>query len=87
LGASTPIKDGLWHYVAIVYDGALASGTFSLYIDGALENSLTSYGVTLANPSNWYIGGRPSNTFVDGVMDEVRVSNVARTAAEIAANY
>jgi len=33
------------------------------------------------------VGGRPYNTFFDGYMDEVRVSNIARTAAEISGYY
>ncbi len=85
--ATTPINDGIWHYIALVYDGSLSGGTLSLYIDGVLEDDATSVGLALVDSSSWYIGGRPSNTFVDGAMDEVRVSNTARSATEIADNY
>ncbi len=83
--ASTAINDDLWHYVALVYDGP--NGNMYLYIDGALDNSLGSVTTILTNPSTFYVGGRPSNTFVDGRMDEVRVSSIARSATEIASNY
>jgi hypothetical protein len=85
--STTAINDGVWHYIAFVYDGDLSGGTLSVYVDGDLEVGWTSYGKTMVDPSSWYIGGRPSNSFVDGVMDEVRVSNIARSASEIAANY
>ena len=84
--STTLINDGQWHYIAIVYDGILSGGTLSLYVDGSPEHVRDQRGVLLINPSSWYIGGRPSNTFVDGWMDEVRLSNVARSASEIAAN-
>jgi hypothetical protein len=69
------------------FDGDLNGGTLSMYLDGTLEDSMDSIGTTLADPDFWYIGGNPSHTFVNGVMDEVRVSNNARSASEIAANY
>lgn len=85
--ATTAINDGDWHYVAMVYDGTVGGGTLSLYIDGSLEDSRDSLSFTVADPSPLYIGGKPSSSYVDGIMDEVRVSNIARTASEIAANY
>ena len=35
----------------------------------------------------YWLGGRPQNTFFDGQMDEIRLSDVARSAAEIAATW
>lgn len=85
--AATAINDGQWHYIAIVFDAALNGGTLSIYIDGTLDVSDDALGVGLADPDFFYIGGNPTHTFVNGVMDEVRVSNNARSASEIAANY
>ena len=51
------------------------------------KDSKSSLNFTLADLASWNIGGRPSYSYVDGIMDEVRVSNVARSASEIAANY
>ena len=84
---TTPINNDQWHYIAIVYDGDLDSGTLDLYVDGVLEMSEHPYNITIGDSSALYIGGRPSNVFLNGYMDEVRVSKSARTAAEIAANY
>jgi hypothetical protein len=85
--ATTAINDGQWHYIAMVYDGTFGDGTLSLYIDGSIEDSESPLNCTLADLTAWHIGGRPSFSYVDGIMDEVRVSNIARTASEIAANY
>ncbi|MDH3198951.1 MAG: LamG domain-containing protein [Candidatus Krumholzibacteria bacterium] len=84
--STTAINDDQWHYVAVVYDGTENSGSLYLYIDGSLEDSITSVNITLADPSTWFIGGRPSGVFVDGRMDEFRVSDNARPASEIADN-
>jgi len=85
LSAATAINDGNWHYVALVYDGP--SGNMYVYIDGVLDGTKNLVTTVLSAPGTFFIGGRPSNTFVDGSMDEVRVSNIARSASEIAANY
>ncbi len=39
--------------------------------------------IDLEDPADWNLGGRPSNTFLEGDLDEIRVSDVARTPAEI----
>jgi hypothetical protein len=78
--SSTAVNDGLWHYVVVSYDGA----TERVFVDGQPDGSAAFTGTTgtIADPT--YVGGRPSNDFVDGTMDEVRLSNVARSASEIA---
>lgn len=76
------LSDGQWHYIAATYDGA----TMRAFVDG-LEVGSAAAAVTLANPGDYKVGGRPANTFLDGDMDEVRLSDIARTAEEIAAAY
>ena len=85
LTASVPagtLNDGEWHYIAATYDGAAMRG----YADG-LEIGSIAASTTLAAPGDYKVGGRPANTFLDGDMDDVRVSDVARSADEIAAAY
>ena len=72
------ISDGNWHYLAGTYDGAM----MRFYVDGAEEATLPATSV-LASPSAYHVGGRPSNTFIDGSIDEVRLSDIARSATEI----
>jgi len=53
-----------------------------IYVDGKLVKDCPSTTV-LANPSKYWVGGRPENTFLTGTIDEVRLSDVERTATEI----
>ncbi|HET9327831.1 MAG TPA: LamG-like jellyroll fold domain-containing protein, partial [Candidatus Eisenbacteria bacterium] len=81
---STVIGNGVWHHVAATYDG-----TWKLYIDGALDAQLavgqppaaaSNVAVALASALN---STNVASGFFNGVVDEVRVWNVARTQAEI----
>ena len=86
---TTKIANGVWHHAAATYDGA----TWRLYLDGSLETTL---GVTAA-PRSDTIQHAALGTMIDsegaahghfqGVLDEVRIWNVARTEAEIVAYY
>jgi hypothetical protein len=83
LTANAPvINDGNWHQVAVTYNGA----TQRIHIDGQERASGPATRV-MPNLVNMYIGGRPFNTFLNGDIDEVRVSRVARTAQEIQASH
>ena len=76
------LDDGAWHYIAVTYDGSMLRA----YVDGIEIGSAPATSV-LASPDDYKIGGRPANTFLEGEMDEVRLSDVARGADEIAAAY
>ena len=85
LNSTISVADNKWHHTAMTYDGT----TRSIYIDGVLNNSNT-YGYC-ANPSSptLQIGKATygSTEYFTGSIDEVRISNVARTADEIAESY
>lgn len=72
------IADGNWHYLAGTYDGA----TMRFYVDG-IEQATQPATTILASPNIYHVGGRPSNTFIEGDIDEVRLSDIARSATEI----
>lgn len=97
---SVAVNDNLWHHVAVVWDyisGATNNGVGKMYVDGvertgtsttSLYNGtqadvgvfrfgIPNYGVADEVPTNWY----------NGSLDEIRVWNVARTAAQISASY
>ncbi len=76
------LDDGSWHYLVMTYDGT----TLAAYIDGELADSQPAL-ITLAHPQDLKVGGRPQNDFLDGWMDEVRLSTIARPPGEIAANW
>jgi hypothetical protein len=82
---STTVTWGVWHHVAATYDGT----TWRLYLDGELDAEL-EVGATPRADSIQHFGlGAAFNStgevigHLDGALDEVRVWNRARTAAEI----
>ena len=74
------INDGLWHHVAVTYDGNSLKG----YVDGVLDINSTK---TLNTTGNVLRIGRRAvpddGEYYVGEMDEVRIWNVERTQAEI----
>ena len=86
------VKDGNWHHAVIVGN----TNTQSLYVDnqsidsmsGTIDQSWWTYstiGTGFGGPSR----GFPSNAwyYFNGLIDEVRISNVARSSAWIKASY
>ncbi|NTS40693.1 LamG domain-containing protein [Flavisolibacter sp. BT320] len=91
-GAANPIKDptpfptNTWVHVAVSYNAA--NGILSLYRDGNLVNSGLSAQAYQGQPvylGTWY-SGTAFESYFGGQIDEVRIWNVARTGAEIAAS-
>ncbi|PYR63826.1 MAG: hypothetical protein DMF88_24480, partial [Acidobacteria bacterium] len=85
---TTVIADGLWYHAAATYDGT----TWRLYLNGVLETTLNVGNFTPRSDSIQHAGlgaalnsvGLASGAF-QGSLDEVRIWNVARTAAQIQA--
>lgn len=79
LGA-TGISTGAWNHIAVVRSGTTVTG----YVNGTSVGSGTMSGTTMAS-STIYIGGDWQNTAgsggINGYMDEVRYSNIARWTA------
>ena len=73
-----PLKT--WVHLAGTYDAG--SGEGKVYIDGELDNEGEIGGKIVPNNSVLWLG-RGANPFLDGYMDELRVSNIARTQDEI----
>ncbi|MFZ4767809.1 MAG: LamG-like jellyroll fold domain-containing protein, partial [Roseimicrobium sp.] len=91
-GTNTPIANGTWHHAAVTFDGT--TGTWLLYLDGVQVgtatvsvagsvpryDSIQHFGIGTAMNSS----GATEGAF-QGVIDEARVWNYKRSAAEIAA--
>lgn len=86
LGGSHNVADGNWHHVAATFDGTTAR----LYVDGALDaiGPLTN---GLGNTSTALTIGQAPNDLqsagFNGVIDEVRLSNIARSGSQIYSDY
>jgi YD repeat-containing protein len=85
--SSTAVSTGTWYYVVATYDGS----TVSLYINGSLSGTNSrsgSIGVQTGNlniGSGYYAGS--VTDYLNGVVDEVRVSSSARSADWISTEY
>ena len=72
-----------WHHFALTWNGTQTRW----YWNGVpLGNPRTASGVNVT-AANHRIGSRPGGEFFHGHMDEIRVWSVARSAAEIAADF
>lgn len=90
------VNDGLWHHVAVTWDLTGTNvGTGKIYVDGVdvtttgavpYTASTTDLGVFRFGPPNYH-PTETSTNFYQGSLDEIRIWNVARTAAQISANY
>lgn len=88
INSNLSIDDGQWHHVAVTFDNSVTN-RFKLYVDGVQDASgnITAATVNTAVGSGVAIGRRnDAVNYFDGVIDEVRVWNTVRTAAEIQAN-
>lgn len=78
------MKTGQWYHVAAVYD----STAMKVYINGALKASYSLTDTISPGAGALMIGtspAYPSRTFA-GIIDEVRIWNIARSAADIQNN-
>lgn len=82
------ILDGAYHHLAGVVNPT--TETLSIYVDGALQsvNTITGGSFPSLSITDRYVIGQNNgnNAFFNGLIDEVRIWNVARTQAEIQAN-
>lgn len=86
----TRIQPGVWYHVAATWDGSVAK----IYINGVLDASNNYSGTLSSTPGPLEIGrlGLHNSVYnIDyytyGILDEVRIWNVARTQQEILDNY
>jgi len=78
------LSDGRWYYAATTYDGT----DRYLYLDDSQEAGPRSGDTYPGNiPENTRVGDDSNGNYLDGFIDEVRFSDVARSAAWLKASY
>lgn len=88
LVSPTTLSTGTWYHVAVTYDG---STTLKLYLNGALDTTYTLGGSlnTTLDVNGISLGAWPgaSAHYMNGIIDEGRVSNIERSANWLATGY
>jgi hypothetical protein len=81
--ADETINDNSWHHIACVHDAALDS--IYLFVDGLMDTSEAASGLgDITNSAPLSFGaGEETDSWFGGQLDEVRIWNVARNAADI----
>ncbi len=83
--SNSTYTDTNWHHIV----GVVSSGTDYLYLDGVLQSATGSYPTTDSG-YNAFIGRQYSNydqRYWDGIIDEVRISNLGRNACWIQTEF
>ncbi|MBN2801303.1 MAG: hypothetical protein JXX28_19335 [Deltaproteobacteria bacterium] len=75
------LNDGAWHHLAGTWDGARSI----LYVDG-VEVGRRSHGAFAHNSLPVMIGGYGAGANYEGLLDEVRLWSVARSASDLASS-
>jgi hypothetical protein len=87
---NNPLSAGNWYHIVGVYDSA-GTHTKSIYINGVLNISdiLSSGVVQSANTINLTVGldWVGNNHYFNGLIDEVKIWNYARSAEQIKQDY
>ena len=77
---TAPLAVGVWTHLAATYDGA----ALRLFVNGVQVGTRALTGALSTSTSPLRLGGNaPWGEYFQGLLDEVRVYNVARTASEI----
>jgi hypothetical protein len=96
--STNKLSTATWYHVVMAYDGTFTPNGYQhvkFYINGVLETSVNleaaspTSPATTRNANNCYIGTRSYDRviFWNGIIDEVRVSNIERNAAYAKATY
>lgn len=80
------LTNGNWYFVVGTYNKNLPDANIKIYING-VQKGATTYKVAMSGTNSVYIGARGDGYYFNGLIDEVRISNTAHSAAWIAASY
>lgn len=84
LAGATTISPNTWYYIAGTWNGTIRT----IYLNGNQDNSSSRTGTIGTDTRPLYLGGRIGGTdLIDGILDEVRISNISRSASWITTEY
>lgn len=84
--STTSVNDNAWHHIAGVFDDS--NDKLMIYVDGILEATTNTAKTPKLSSNPLYIGrfDEQYGNYFDGIIDEVRIWNTARTQAQIRDN-
>ncbi len=85
--SNTAFSTGIWYHVAVVFDGTLAAASRAkLYVNGVLDITANETSATVPNynsPLKVGLINTGATTFLDGLVDDVRLYRRALPASEV----
>jgi hypothetical protein len=81
--STTAVNTGSWVYVAAVLSGT----TKILYVNGVVDSTFTGAGAASSYSGNHFVGNDGFGSCLVGSLDEVRISNSARSTDWILTEY
>jgi hypothetical protein len=81
--SSVPIIQNEWHHIAYAKS---AGGTLNIYLDGQLVQTISTTGTMAANNGAIQVGRYGTGNLFQGQIDEVKIYNTQRSAAQITAD-
>jgi hypothetical protein len=84
-----PAQDTWVHIAGVFHRGAASWGphTMELYINGALDASYSGGGTPANTANNLFLGRSQTASYLNGSLDEVRISTAARSADWLQTSY
>jgi hypothetical protein len=78
------LADTNWHHIVYTYDGT----TWVRYLDGVAAGTTTATENLSAQTGNLFFGSYDgTQQYFNGLLDEIRISNIARSASWVTAEY
>lgn len=85
LDGTKVVTDNNWHFICFAFDSI--TKTQYIYVDGVLDTSRVATSVYLGAVGNTDIGWVSWGAYTDGLIDDLRISSVARSASDILAAH
>ncbi len=83
--SNASVNDDVWHHIVYVFDQV--AGEYRLFIDGALDNSVTAIGLNRIGSGPLQLGYYSTAYQYAGMLDEFALYNSALTQVEIGNHY
>ena len=86
---TTDSTNGVWHHIAVTYDGSSTAAGIAMYVDGITQSTnaaINALSASILNTITPYIGSRNNaNSFFNGNYADICQWTVVLTAAEVLA--